>query len=204
MKPTSNSNSNNENIPSFFCQLEEDNITEEDMKCKLYDFLSRIVSLKEEDDDFTVLLLPPDYTRVHSQAGIITQIIQEYFTSRIKASCITILPALGTHAPMTQTQKEKMFGQVASLATFVDHDWRKDVVTVGHVPAQFVTEATDGLVTDTTWPAQLNRLVWEGNHSLILSIGQVVPHEVGICLRVCVCKETFTNNFVKRGILSFF
>jgi len=89
-----------------------------------------------------------------------------------------ILPALGTSALMTSFQKDKMFCAVASSATFVDHDWRKDVVTIGRVPAQYVTQATDGHVTDATWPAQLNKLVWEGNHSLILSIGQVVPHEV--------------------------
>jgi nickel-dependent lactate racemase len=152
----------------------------EDLRCKIFEFLSYFVSQKQDvREDFKVLLLPPDYTRVHSQAGIITQIISEYFSSDIEKFSMTILPALGTHSPMTPLQKEKMFGAVASSATFVDHDWRKDVVTIGHVPAQYVTEATDGLVIDTPWPAQLNKLVWEGNHSLILSIGQVVPHEVG-------------------------
>ena len=57
------------------------------------------------------------------------------------------------------------------------HDWRNDVVTIGHVPAEFVAEATEGIYRKP-WPAQLNRLVWEGGHDLILSIGQVVPHEV--------------------------
>lgn len=168
-----------EDTSSFFCSLEKDVITVEDLRCKIYEFLSCFVSQKQEErEDFKVLLLPPDYTRVHSQAGIITQIISEYFSAAVEKFSMTILPALGTHAPMTPVQKEKMFGAVASSATFVDHDWRKDVVTIGHVPAQYVTQATDGLVTDATWPAQLNKLVWEGNHSLILSIGQVVPHEV--------------------------
>ncbi len=29
-----------------------------------------------------------------------------------------------------------------------------------------------------SWPAQLNKLVYNGGHDLILSVGQVVPHEV--------------------------
>ena len=40
-----------------------------------------------------------------------------------------------------------------------------------------VREASDGHV-DEEWPAQVNKLLWEGEHDLILSIGQVVPHEV--------------------------
>ena len=40
-----------------------------------------------------------------------------------------------------------------------------------------MAEVTEGIWTKP-WPAQLNRLVWEGGHDLILSIGQVVPHEV--------------------------
>ena len=51
------------------------------------------------------------------------------------------------------------------------------MVTIGEVPAEQVSEFTDG-IWKKPWPAQLNRLLWEGNHDLILSIGQVVPHEV--------------------------
>jgi nickel-dependent lactate racemase len=58
-----------------------------------------------------------------------------------------------------------------------EHRWRDDVVTIGEVPAEFVAEATEGVWT-RPWPAQLNKLLWEGDHDLILSIGQVVPHEV--------------------------
>jgi nickel-dependent lactate racemase len=57
------------------------------------------------------------------------------------------------------------------------HDWRNDVVTVGTVPGKFVSEITDGAL-DYSWPAQLNKLVFSGGHDLILSVGQVVPHEV--------------------------
>ena len=51
------------------------------------------------------------------------------------------------------------------------------MVTIGEVPSDFVSEVTEG-IWQQSWPAQLNKLVWEGGHDLILSIGQVVPHEV--------------------------
>ena len=57
------------------------------------------------------------------------------------------------------------------------HDWRNDVVTIGKVPGAVVSELTNGAL-DYDWPAQVNKLIWEGGHDLILSIGQVVPHEV--------------------------
>jgi nickel-dependent lactate racemase len=77
---------------------------------------------------------------------------------------------------MTAEQIRHMFGQLpASLIR--EHDWRHDVVTVGTVPAAYVREVSEGAV-DFPWPAQVNRLLLEGQFDLILSIGQVVPHEV--------------------------
>lgn len=119
-----------------------------------------------------VLALPPDFTRFHSFAGILTEMSWEYY----KDSLTDVLPALGTHAPMSADQITKMFGKVpASL--FREHDWRNDIVTVGEVPASYVKEQTDGRV-EYPWPAQVNKLLLNGNFDLILSIGQVVPHEV--------------------------
>ena len=86
------------------------------------------------------------------------------------------MPALGTHVPMTGEQLDRMFPTVPK-SLIREHDWRNDVVTVGEVPAEFVSEATEGIYRKP-WPAQLNRLVRHGGHDLILSIGQVVPHEV--------------------------
>jgi nickel-dependent lactate racemase len=51
------------------------------------------------------------------------------------------------------------------------------VVTAGTVPGEFISGITDGVI-DYSWPAQLNKLIFNGGHDLILSIGQVVPHEV--------------------------
>ena len=77
---------------------------------------------------------------------------------------------------MPAWQKEKMFPGVPD-ELFRYHNWRTDVETIGTVPAEYVTEATDGIYSEP-WPCQLNQLISQGNHDLILSLGQVVPHEV--------------------------
>ena len=119
-----------------------------------------------------VLAVPPDFTRYHSRAGDITTLVYNYYKDKLK----DILPALGTHTPMTGRELDEMYKGVPH-DLFRVHDWRKDVVTVGTVPGTYVSELTEGAL-DYSWPAQLNKLVFNGGHDLILSIGQVVPHEV--------------------------
>ncbi len=119
-----------------------------------------------------VLAIPPDMTRYHSMAGRLTEMAWEYYGERLS----DVLPALGTHAAMTGEEIGKMFGKVPP-SLFRVHDWRNDVVSLGEVPASFVHTVSEGRVS-YTWPAQVNRLLVEGQHDLILSIGQVVPHEV--------------------------
>ena len=119
-----------------------------------------------------VLTLPPDFTRYPSQAGKLTVMAHEHYGDDL----VDIMPALGTHVAMPEWQLDKMFPGIPH-DLFRVHDWRNDVVTVGEVPAEFVSESSEGIYTKS-WPAQMNKLVWEGGHDLILSIGQVVPHEV--------------------------
>jgi nickel-dependent lactate racemase len=119
-----------------------------------------------------VLAVPPDYTRVHSRAGDLARLAWE----RLGGALTDVLPALGTHSPMTSAQIRDMFGGVPE-ALFRVHDWRRGVATLGEVPADFVKETTGGVV-DFAWPAQVARLIAEGGHDLVLSLGQVVPHEV--------------------------
>lgn len=119
-----------------------------------------------------VLVVPPDCTRFHSRAGELTSYIYKYFRENVS----DILPALGTHSPLTDQQIGDMFRDVPK-SLFRIHDWRKDVVTIGTVPGEYVAEITDGAL-NYSWPAQLNKLVFNGGHDLILSVGQVVPHEV--------------------------
>jgi nickel-dependent lactate racemase len=191
------------------CELggrKDSSISDDEVREALNKFMSSVLELTINDrDDGTdinaaatgadqepktatspsILILPPDFTRFHSQAGKVTRMIHEFLKSKVPDANLTILPALGTHAPMTQSQIETMFGsdlgelnKDSKKSPFVVHDWRNDVVTIGEVPAEMVEKATNGMVKDTPWPAQLNKLVWEQKHDLILSIGQVVPHEV--------------------------
>jgi nickel-dependent lactate racemase len=119
-----------------------------------------------------ILVVPPDFTRFHSRAGDITTLLYNYF----RESLTDILPALGTHSPMTESEIAEMYKGVPK-ELFRIHDWRKDVVTVGTVPAEYISELTEGKL-NYTWPAQLNRIVKSGGYDLIISVGQVVPHEV--------------------------
>jgi len=119
-----------------------------------------------------VLVVPPDFTRYHSRSGEITTLVYNYYKENLK----DILPALGTHSPMTGKDITEMYRGVPG-DLFRVHDWRNDVITVGTVPGEFVSEITEGKL-DYSWPAQLNKLLINGGHDLILSIGQVVPHEV--------------------------
>ncbi len=119
-----------------------------------------------------VLAVPPDFTRMHSQSGMLTEMAWQYYGDRL----VDVLPALGTHKPMTDSEIATMYG-ATPRGLFRVHDWRNDVVTLGEVPGEFLYEVSEGKV-DYCWPAQVNKLLRDGGHDLILSIGQVVPHEV--------------------------
>jgi nickel-dependent lactate racemase len=119
-----------------------------------------------------VLAVPPDFTRVHSQAGLLTEIAWEYYGK----SLTDVLPATGTHHPMTGHEIQTMFGRVPS-ELFRVHDWKQGFFTLGEVPAAFVNDLSEGKV-DYSIPIQVDQLISGGSHDLILSIGQIVPHEV--------------------------
>jgi nickel-dependent lactate racemase len=119
-----------------------------------------------------VLAVPPDQSREHSRAGELTDYAWQYYGDRLKA----VLPALGTHSAMRPEQLTNMFGNVP-LNLFHVHNWRTDVETLGEVPSEFIREQSEGKLS-YAWPAQVNRLISKGGFDLILSVGQVVPHEV--------------------------
>jgi nickel-dependent lactate racemase len=164
-------------VSNLFCSVgsKDTALTDAQLEQYLTSFLDTFSDLDQ------VMLIPPDFTRFHSQAGKITRLMAQHLPESAK---LQILPALGTHAPMTPQQIRTMFGDDLanrSDSLFQVHDWRNDVETIGHVPAQLVADATYGKITNQPWPAQLNRRVWEMRNnpkSLVLSIGQVVPHEV--------------------------
>ena len=141
-------------------------LTDRDLKEGLFSALDKLGMRNK------VLVIPPDYTRIHSHAGALTSLVYEYYGNKLA----DVLPALGTHAPMTFDEITTMFPGVPDKL-FRVHDWRNDVITVGRVPGNYVAEIT-GNALSYDWPAQLNKLVYQGGHDLILSLGQVVPHEV--------------------------
>jgi nickel-dependent lactate racemase len=143
-----------------------DTLSSDDLRAGLFQALERLGPRRR------VLVVPPDFTRVHSQAGVLTKFAHEFFGPALT----DVLPALGTHTPVTPSQIGEMFAGVPP-ELFRAHNWRTGITTVGEVPADFVRQASGG-AADFSWPAQLANLIWTGRHDLILSVGQVVPHEV--------------------------
>lgn len=139
---------------------------EKEIKEALFSALSKLGNKNK------VLVIPPDFTRFHSKAGELTHYTYEYYKEKLS----DILPALGTHNAMTENEISMMFGDIPK-SLFRIHNWKKDLVTLGEVPSEFIKEVSKGKV-NYNWPAQVNKLLVEGKHDLILSIGQVVPHEV--------------------------
>jgi nickel-dependent lactate racemase len=113
-----------------------------------------------------MLIVPPDVTRLHSAANVLTRAAYAFNPGAVAG----IIPALGTHQPMTEN------GDLPR-SLFKVHDWRKDCVRLGDVPADFVATISGGAVNYTV-PVEINRQVMNSDHDCILSIGQVVPHEV--------------------------
>ncbi len=153
---------------SLYCAIggEQADLSPERLKHLMSEALARLGPRSR------VLAIPPDITRLHSQAGLLTRLAWQYYGDHLKA----VLPALGTHMPLQPDQITRMFGDMPQ-ELFRVHNWRTDVETVGEVPAAFIQEQSEGKL-NFTWPAQVNRMLLHDEFDLILSIGQVVPHEV--------------------------
>ena len=135
---------------------------------------SALLASLEGRDVKKALLIPPDFTRFHSNAGFITNV---YYHSLLERGAeVDILPALGTHEPVSKEQWDAMFGDIP-YEKMISHDWRNDVVRLGEVPASYLEEITENLWHDPV-SVEVNRRVMDESYDLILSVGQVVPHEV--------------------------
>jgi nickel-dependent lactate racemase len=153
---------------SLYCSTGsvETELTSLDLKELLTESLAKLGERRR------VLAVPPDQTRAHSRAGELTLYAWQHYGDRMQA----VLPALGTHTPMRPDQIAHMYGDMPR-ELFCVHNWRTDIETIGEVPAEFIREQSEGKLS-YAWPAQVNKLLTQGNFDLILSIGQVVPHEV--------------------------
>ena len=104
-----------------------------------------------------VLIIPPDFTRFHSNAGFITQVYWRLLTAQ--GVNVDVMPALGTHVPVSETQWKTMFGDIPYDKMIV-HGWRTDVVKLGEVPAEAVKEISEGLWTDPV-AVEVNRRIMD-------------------------------------------
>ena len=121
-----------------------------------------------------VLLLPPDYTRMYSGAGKITNM----YYNLLKDNCqVDIMPALGTHEPVTKEESQAFFGKDIPYEKLIVHNWKTDVVKIGEIPGEFVEMVSEGLVKSPV-DVEVNKRLLDKSYDLIISIGQVVPHEV--------------------------
>src|SRR6204780_3052561 len=153
---------------SLYCSVGsvDTDLSSEQLKELLVESLAKLGTRKN------VLAVPPDQSREHSRAGDLTRFTWEHYGDKLNA----VLPAIGTHTPMRPDQIAHMFGNMPQ-DLFKVHNWRTEIETLGELPAEFIREQSEGKL-NYAWPAQVNRLIAQGDFDLILSIGQVVPHEV--------------------------
>ena len=145
-------------------------ITTEEKRALLQEALLKLGGIPKK-----ILVIPPDITRLHSNAGELTRILYELWDAA-NGTTFDILPAIGTHAPMTEPQIAEMYGDL-SKATYHVHHWRTGLYHFGEVPSEFIHEVSEGKL-DYSIPVAVNRHLVEGDYELIISVGQVIPHEV--------------------------
>lgn len=136
-------------------------------------------ALQAAPDISRILVIPPDITRLHSGAGKLTDMLYELV---VDAHTFHVMPALGTHNAMEAPALRRMFGDRIPLEAFKVHRWRQDLHRFGVVPADFVHSVSEGVLRqsmpDCDIPVEINKRLVEGGYSTLISIGQVVPHEV--------------------------
>lgn len=120
-----------------------------------------------------VLLVPPDQSRFHSGCGHLTNLLFHLLESN--GQRVDIMPALGTHEAMTDGQIDAFFGPDIPKDRFLRHHWRQDTLVLGHIPEAAVSDISEGLMRDSI-AVEINRALL--GYDCILSLGQVVPHEV--------------------------
>ena len=155
-------------MKELYLTEEEKGISGEQLEKMLDDLLMQYPDAKK------VLIIPPDYTRCYSYAGEITQLLYKKLSPSAQ---IDVMPALGTHMAMNEDEMQKFFGDVVPRDRIIVHHWQTDTVCLGYVPAEVCSEISNGLFPEQI-DVEVNHLLVDGGYDLILSVGQVVPHEV--------------------------
>ena len=146
---------------------ENDNLSAQDLKEGLFAALEKLGKKRK------VLAVPPDITRFYSRGGELTRYAWQYYGTALT----DILPALGTHAAMTSQEIDRMFGDVphrsVSQCTTGEAALSRSVRCRRNL---FIRSAKANSITHG--PHRWIGCSSKGNLTLILSLGQVVPHEV--------------------------
>jgi nickel-dependent lactate racemase len=121
-----------------------------------------------------ILVLPPDITRFYSRAGDICAYLYQQLSEKAE---MFFMPALGTHEPMSTEEIHMMFGSEIPLEKFLPHFWRTDVEKLGEITPKRMAELSNGKL-DCAMDVAVNKRLLTGEWDLIISVGQVVPHEV--------------------------
>lgn len=143
-------------------------ISQEQMEQMMDQLLEQFPDVKK------VLIIPPDYTRCYSYAGEISKVLYRKLTPGVQ---VDVMPALGTHMPVSDEEHDKFFGPDIPKEAILVHHWQSDTVRLGYVPADVCSEISNGLFPEQI-DVEVNHLLVDGGYDLILSVGQVVPHEV--------------------------
>ncbi len=151
---------------------------------EIINYLNHIVD--EIKEGANLLIIPPDYTRKYSGSGKI--VAELYELLKYKAENIDILIASGTHDPMSEEMLVEMFGKNIELENFHAHNWREDTKEIAVLPAELLEDLSDGLINEAI-PLKINKMIVDNKYDLVLSVGQVLPHEV-------VGMANYTKNIV--------
>lgn len=154
---------------------------------ELEQHLERVADSIVADGAKRVLLVPPDHTRLYSRGGQITVHLDRALRSR--GVQVDVMPALGTHRPLTASQCRLLFGDAIGTERVLEHRWRDGVTTVGEISADEVS-AVAGRELELSLPLTVNSALVNGHYDLVVAAGQVVPHEVagfgGYTKHVCI------------------
>ena len=159
-------------MKELYLEKEQDVISRQQLEEMIGQMLAQFPDLRK------VLIIPPDYTRCYSYAGIITQIIYRMLEEKYEGGIqVDVMPALGTHMPMSEEEMDKFFGDAVPRDRILVHHWQTDTVVLGYVPAEVCAEISEGLFPEKI-DVEVNHLLVDGGYDVIFSVGQVVPHEV--------------------------
>lgn len=176
-----------ENTEELMARLAEGSMTIGDAETTLtneqiYDHI--IESLATIDlDGKSVSLVVPDATRSAPMGKLLPAV---HAALKDRASKVTVLIALGTHAAMSEEAIGKFLayepGNIEATYpgwTILNHEWWNEDETfadLGTISAEDVTEYSGGRLVDVPMRVLVNHNVVD--HDIALVVGPVLPHEV--------------------------